>query len=291
VTTAVQEQPRTAARHALAAVGLFRERAWWRSLLLVILFAVTCTFLGRWQWSRHEEKLTFVDRVAANYDSAAVPLPEVLATPTASLAAGDEWRQVSVTGVYLPDRTVLIRNRPRNGLYGYEVIVPLRTAHGADLLVDRGWIPSGRTGARPDSVPASPSGQVQVVVRLRQGEPPSDRTPPPGQAQRINLGQLSSRIGAPVYQAYGVLARESPGVSPAPLPLPKPELDQGPHLAYALQWWIFAMGAFALLGYYAFREAQHRDARARGIDPALLRRRSWLDPEEDDVETGQEPFR
>jgi cytochrome oxidase assembly protein ShyY1 len=189
---------------------------------------------------------------------------------------------VTATGTYQADRTVLIRNRPRNGLFGYEVVVPLRTSAGTDLLVDRGWIPNGQTGARPDSVPAAPPGVVDVEVRLRPGEPPSSRTAPPGQAATIDLANLARQAGSPVYQAYGLLARESPTATPAPQLLPEPELDQGPHLAYALQWWVFAIAAFGLLGYFAFREAQNRDALARGIDPQQLRRRPRPEPEDED---------
>lgn len=283
MTAAVQDSPRTAAANARAAARLFVEKTWWRSLLLVIVFAIACTFLGRWQWSRHEQKLALIARVQANYDSAPVPVQQVLGSVTIPLAADQEWRQVTATGSYQPDRTVLIRNRPFNGVYGYEVVVPLRTASGADLLVDRGWIPNGQTGARPDLVPAPPAGTVTVTARLRPGEPPSGHALPPGQAERINLADLSAQVGAPVYQAYGLLADESPAVAVRPQPIPRPDLDQGPHLAYALQWWVFGLGGFGLLGYFAFREAQNRDAIARGIDPAQLRRRrSEPDPEDEE---------
>jgi cytochrome oxidase assembly protein ShyY1 len=285
--TALDSADRPPTALARDAVRLFREWVWLRSLLLVTAFAVLSVFLGQWQWQRHAEKSDAVHRVEANYTSPADPLDRLLPTPDAALPTSLEWHQTNATGSYLADRTVLIRNRPLNGVSGYEVLVPLRTASGALLLVDRGWLPSGRTSARPDVVPPPPPGPVEVIARLRPGEPPSDQTAPPGQAVRINIPAIAADLGAPTYQAYGVLAQETPVPVTAPQPPARPSLDLGNNLAYALQWWVFALGGFVLLGYVAFREATNRDLRARGLDPVRVRqirsRRLSEDEDEDDA--------
>jgi cytochrome oxidase assembly protein ShyY1 len=281
VTTAVRDPAPARTTTALAAVRLLGEWVWLRTLLLVILFAAICTFLGHWQWSRHVQKLDMISRVQANYDTPPVPLTELLSSATAPMPATLEWRQVRVTGTYDLAHATLVRNRTFNGASGYEQLVPLRTSGGADFVVDRGWIPTGRTGAEPDSVPAPPTGDITVIARLRPGETASQQVPPPGQAMRINLPELSARWGAPTFQAYGILAAESPAATSMPQLLPEPVLDQGPHQAYALQWWGFAAGAFVLLGYFAFREAQNRELRARGLDPAQVRKRPAVQPEEE----------
>jgi cytochrome oxidase assembly protein ShyY1 len=283
--TALDSADRTPMRLARDTVRLFREWVWLRSLLLVAAFAVLSVFLGQWQWQRHAEKSDAVQRVEANYTSTADPLDRLLPTPDAALPASLEWHQASATGSYLVDRTVLIRNRPLNGVSGYEVLVPLRTASGVLLLVDRGWLPSGRTSARPDVVPPPPSGQVEVITRLRPGESPSDQTAPPGQEVRINIPAIAADLGEPTYQAYGVLAQETPEPAIAPQALTRPSFDLGNNLAYALQWWVFALGGFVLLGYVAVREATNRDLRARGLDPVRVRQiRSRRTKEEEDEE-------
>jgi cytochrome oxidase assembly protein ShyY1 len=285
MTAADNDTARPAGRLALDALRLLRERLWLRSLLLLMLFAAACVFLGRWQWARHVHKADAVHRVEANYDSLPQPLQHLLPTPGTDLAGDLEWRQVTVTGEYLTNRTVLVRNRPLDGRFGYEVVVPLRTASGTLFLVDRGWIPGGRTVARPDAVPVPPPGKVEVVARLRPGESPADRSPPPGQALRINIPHLTAGLGAPAFRAYGVLASETPATATtaAPQPLPEPDRELGNHLAYALQWWVFAAGGFVLLGYLALREAQNRDLRARGLDPAQVStRRSRPEPEDEE---------
>lgn len=273
---------RTRAGHVRHSLSLLRERGWAAGALFVVVLSVAFVWLGDWQFGRHETKVVRNERIDTNYFAPPVPLTSVLASPSTPLPPREQWRPVQVRGTYEPDRTVLVRNRPLRGVFGYEVIVPLRQADGSAVLVDRGWIPNGRTGAEPDSVPAPPTGTVTVVVRLRPGEPPLDRDPPPGQELRIDLARIAAGTGGPVYQAYGVLASEDPTPSEAPTLLPHPDEDLGPHLSYSFQWAVFALAAYVVFGYYLSKEARRRD----GVEPAPLlasrprRRRSGPTDEE-----------
>jgi cytochrome oxidase assembly protein ShyY1 len=251
--------PRVDRQVALAAVRLLREPMWRRALLGVIVLSVAFVLLGRWQWHRHEYKVARADRIVGNYSAPAVPIQQLVPDPQRRLPAGLEWRPVQVRGTYDTADTVLVRNRPLNNDTGYEVLVPLRAITGAVLLVDRGWVPAGATAERPDAVPAAPPGTVDVVVRLRRPEPPEGRAPPPGQAESIDVARIARRLGEPlVYSGYGVLAREVPRPQPTPTLLARPSTDLGPHLAYAIQWWGFAVTAYVLLVTFAVREAQRR---------------------------------
>ena len=219
--SAIRTGPRSAsvdpARPGLRGVlSVLREPFWVRAAVVAVLLSVAFVLLGRWQWGRHEGKVTVAERIASNYDAPAVDLGALLPNPAAALPAADEWRPVRMVGSYLPDYGVLVRNRPLGGVYGYEVVVPFRPAAGGQLLlVDRGWIPNGASGARPDAVPSPPSGTVTVVARLRPTEPPEDRAAPPGQELRIDVPRITSPIshalGTPaVTRAYAVLASENP---------------------------------------------------------------------------------
>jgi cytochrome oxidase assembly protein ShyY1 len=255
------------ATSAPAALRLVREGSWALAVLGVVALSVVFVLLGRWQWHRHEAKVERRDQVAARYDSVPVPLTAVLATPQSPLPADRRWTPVRVAGTYDATGTLLVRNRPYDGEYGFEVLVPLRLAGGGTLVVDRGWVPFGESATALPAVPEPPGGTVEVVVRLRPGEPSDGRRPPAGQLQRIDLAQVSAAVGRPVHQAYGVLAAEQPRPPDAPALLPRPDTGLGPHLAYAYNWWGFAVAAYGLLGYYALREVQNRRLRARGVSP------------------------
>ncbi len=256
---------------------VLREPFWVRAALLAVLLCAVCVLLGRWQWGRHEDRVAVAERIERNYDAEPADLPAVVPDPAAALPPGAEWRPVRLVGNYLPERTVLVRNRPLGGVYGYEVVVPFRPADGGPvLLVDRGWVPNGASGARPDAVPAPPAGTVTVVARLRPTEPPLDRAPPPGQELRIDVPRITAALGLPaVAGSYGVRASEEPQPADAPRPLRRPDGDLGSHLAYAVQWWGGAAAFPVLLVVYAAKEAGRRGAAVPGAPaarPAGIRR-------------------
>ena len=253
---------------ARAVLVVLREAYWLRMALLVVVLSVAFVLLGRWQWGRHEGKVAIAHQIDSSYDAPPVPLAQVLPASTRPLPATDQWRPVRERGTYLPDGAVVVRNRPNSdGVYGYEVVVPFRVDAGPVLLVDRGWIPNGASGAKPDAVPAPPSGEVTVVARLRPTEPPTGRPSPPGQAERIDVPRITAPLGTPaVTGAYGVLAGEDPAPAVAPAVLPRPDEDLGPHLAYAIQWWGGAIAGYVLLVVYARKEALRRAGFDRADD-------------------------
>ena len=239
-------------------LALLREPLWWGALLAVLAFSVACLYLGRWQLHRHQAKVVRADRVSANYNAPVAALQTVLGTPQAAVRSADEWRRVELVGRYEPDRTVLVRNRPLDGAYGFEVLVPLRLSSGAALLVDRGWIPFGQNAGSTVRPPVPPAGQVRVTARLRRPEPARRGNPPPGQALRISVPTIAPAVGGPVYRGYGLLADEQPGAATAPTRLPRPDTDLGPHLAYAVQWWAFGLAGYVLLLVHSRREVARR---------------------------------
>ncbi|OZB50387.1 MAG: hypothetical protein B7X40_02465, partial [Cellulomonas sp. 14-74-6] len=69
-------------------------------VLIGVVVAVTCTFLGRWQWQRHVVKDRLIAVVQANWAAAPVPL-STLASPGAGLTPASEWRSVRAEGHYV----------------------------------------------------------------------------------------------------------------------------------------------------------------------------------------------
>ena len=223
------------------------SRRWLTALAVATLFAVACVFLGQWQWHRHEDKAARAQRIDNHYLASPVPLSRVLQGPNAALPRAEEWTLVTATGRYADRSLILVRNRPNHGVFGYEVVVPLELGDGTSLLVDRGWIPNGRTAADPSPVPATPAEDITVTGWLRVGEPSLGRQMPAGQLSSINVAEARAQTGASLYGAY-LIARDEAG-TPGQAGIPReqivrpqaleaPDTSQGPHLAYALQWWL-----------------------------------------------------
>ncbi|WP_432563403.1 SURF1 family cytochrome oxidase biogenesis protein [Kineococcus sp. SYSU DK003] len=240
---------------------LLREPRWIRGLAVAVLVALVCCVLGRWQWHRREDRLAANGPLVQNYDAAPVEVTSVLPAG-AELADEDVWTAVRVSGTYDTDATVLVRNRPRDEQTGYDVLVPLVLGDGTALLVDRGWLPAGADAERPDSVPAPPAGQVSVVAHLRQWEDARRGTVPPGQVGSIAagaVGEATAAAGAPeLLGGYGVLVSEDPAAAQAPAKAVEPTVDEGPHLAYTVQWFGFALTALIVWVVAGRRELQAR---------------------------------
>ncbi|MCF4121472.1 SURF1 family protein [Antribacter sp. KLBMP9083] len=230
-------------------------RQWVVLGVAALLLAALCLVAGRWQWNRYEAREAQIDLIEANWSAPAVSVAEVLPGPSAVVPAGAVWQPVVLTGRYVPDATVLLRNRPVNGTPGYHVLVPFDTG-SIVLVVDRGFVPMGADGSAPDSVPAPPAGEVSVVASLRADEPASSRGAPAGQVQAISTEQVLAAASATgrvdagwadghTVGAYGALRSETPAPETGLATLPAPDTDPGSHLSYAFQWCVFALGAVA----------------------------------------------
>ncbi|SIN75544.1 SURF1 family cytochrome oxidase biogenesis protein [Agromyces cerinus] len=230
------------------------HRRWAGYLLLTVVFAIVCSALGSWQFNRRTEALAEVARIDANYDAAAVPVAEALPDPEA-FDIDQRWQVVALSGEYLADEEVVVRNRPFEGSSGFQVITPFRLDDGTVFMVDRGWIAQNSEG-RPSEVPAPPSGHVEIEARLKAGEGRIDgRTSTGSEFATIDLEELSERVGEPSYTAaYGVLVQSGSDADEPPLAAARPERDEGPHLSYALQWYVFAIMGFVGLAWAANQE-------------------------------------
>lgn len=247
----------------MSVLRLLREPRWLRGLAVAVLIAFVCLLLGRWQWHRREERLAANAPLVQNYDARPVDVTRVL--PAGSgLARADVWTPVRATGTYDVADTVLVRNRPRDDTAGYEVLVPLVLGDGTALLVDRGWLAAGDDTDRPDTVPAPAQGEVTVVARLRQWEEARRGSAPAGQVASIGRDEVAAAVpGTKLLDGYAVLASEDPSAVTAPSPALRPDVDEGPHLAYTVQWFGFALTALVVWVVAGRREL---DLRAGGAE-------------------------
>lgn len=257
-------EPRVEGRHAHLRTGR------WLGLVLGALVAsVVCVALGVWQWGRYEARVEAVAQVDANWDAPVITLDQFVARGL-TVAPGSQWQAVQLNGEYVEGSTVLLRNRPVSATPALHVLAVLLAQRddGGDVavVVSRGWVPADA------SIPPLPSGERDVLVRMRVEEGAVDRVPPPGQVYTLHTSQVVRATGVdlddvPVVQGYG----QAVDVAPPLRPHPEPERDLGPHLSYAFQWWFFAAAIPVGVVVLARREGEDdavRPRRRRGDEVA-----------------------
>ena len=279
---------------ATDAVGwsFLRSRRWAGYLAMLLVFSFACVLLGNWQFSRRAEARAEIDRIDNNYDAQPVALDTELPDPNAFDEDRQKWRTVLVEGEYVGD-PFLARNRPGPAGVGSDVIQPMRTASGLLFFVDRGWVPvdgAAAEGITAAELPVPPSGPTTVEVRLRASEPAiSGRTTSGRAVASIELPELAELAGATgnAYTgAYGMLVTETPDAEHGVLPA-KPERDEGPHLSYAVQWYIFIVIAAIGVAYAARREFRTLNAGSDEVlaqDRRSAERRRRRGPSDADIE-------
>jgi cytochrome oxidase assembly protein ShyY1 len=217
---------------------------------LVLVFGFACYLLGKWQWSRHDDKQVRADAVAANYAAEPTSLDAVLPTTASVLREDQTWSRVTVTGRYAGQRQLYVRGRTHQSAAGLEVLAALDVGGGRVLLVARGWVANAETARELPEVPQAPGGEVTVTGWLKPSEASRGRELPAGQLASVNTDDAQAQLGGDVFEAYLVLEEErlASGASPPrPTPLEAPTGELGPHQAYALQWWATALLGVAFL--------------------------------------------
>jgi cytochrome oxidase assembly protein ShyY1 len=148
----------------------------------------------------------------------------------------------------------VVRYQTRDGAAGVDVVVPLVTASGTALLVDRGWLAAENRGADVHDVPPPPAGQVTVTGWVRIDGSGNSTQVDDHSVRSVSSAAIGPVVGLPVYAGFVDLETESPGAA-TPLTVTElPELNNGPHFFYGLQWWFFALLAIFGFCYLAYDE-------------------------------------
>lgn len=247
----------------MSGYGFLRQPRWLALGFLVIVVVPSFIMLSRWQLHRLDERRHQNAVVETNSSATPVPVGTVMTPGAAADSIGDDqdWKQVSATGRYDVAHQVLVRKRPLDGANGYWVVTPLVTDSGAVLAVNRGWLEAkqGATATVAD-IPAPPAGEVAVVGRVRPSEEaplPQPADLPAGQVTDLDVRLVAD--GAPVYPGYVDLVSSDPAQAEGLTPIPLPDLTEGPHLSYAMQWVLFAVVAVVGFVLLVRRERDYAD--------------------------------
>jgi cytochrome oxidase assembly protein ShyY1 len=236
-------------------LGFLLRPGWIALVFAVIVFAGACFWiLSPWQFGRNSERSAQNSEITYAVDDSAVPLRQLLPVGTEPTAAND-WREVTMSGTYLPADETVARLRQVNDEAAYEILTPFRLDDGRIMLVDRGWV-SPSNGQVP-GYPSAPTRHVTLTARMHPEESNPHRPPLTEQGHRevysVNTTVVSNLTGLTVDPGYFTLVDGQPGVLGV---LPLPQVDSGPFLSYALQWIVFGVMALGGLGYFTWREIQ-----------------------------------
>jgi cytochrome oxidase assembly protein ShyY1 len=240
----------------------FLLRPGWIALAIVVIaFTYLCfSVLAPWQLGKNTKTSRANDQIQQSLTTAPVPLKSVLPNQNSS-AADAQWRKVTATGHYLPDKQVLARLRVVEGDPALEVLLPFVVDGGPTVLVDRGYV-RPEQGSRVPPISAPPRETVTITARLRDSERPvlgKDSFISDGvrHVYSINASQIATLTGVPLAGAYLSLVDNQPGGLGV---VGLPHLDAGPFLSYGIQWITFGVIAPILLGYFVYAEVRARRA-------------------------------
>lgn len=218
-----------------------REKYVFLKSIVALGLICLCLIAAQWQYhrgvDRHHRNFLIEKNIAA---------PNIPLTYAASNLAKNEWRSVNTEGIFDANQTILLRNRYFEGKYGFEFLTLFTSSNGEKFWVDRGWLVAGKDALTAPVIPNTPSGTVEITGRLR-----LDTSLPRGSffALPASGSGLISKWNAQnevVTEGFylDLLSGSTTDLTPK-VSAQLPELSDGPHMAYALQWVFFA----GLVGY------------------------------------------
>lgn len=208
--------------------------------LLCLLAVVAMINLSLWQFHRLDQRRHFNSTVEQRSAAAIVDVVSLGLNRPSAVVDDIEWRRIGAVGTYRPDDQVLVLNRSQGGRAGVDVVTPLQLDDGTSILVVRGFVPLDMP------VPAAPAGSVTVVgtARLSDVRRSTDLTAAQGRVRelfRLDIERISQQFDGTLLPIALYSQISEPPDDQTIEPVQGPELTQGPHLSYAIQWLIFSL--------------------------------------------------
>jgi surfeit locus 1 family protein len=230
-------------------IQTLRQPKWIVATVLVVAVAVVFIRLGFWQLDRLQQRRATNALGSEHIQAEPVDLASILKEANGDLDSL-RYRRVFVAGTYDPSDEVLIRSQVHLGQAGFHVITPLVANDGWVVLVNRGWVPLSMDTPPVDARPDTGQQVVEGWVQPTQTRPALGPEDLPGDQMvfnRVDVGRIGEQTDYDLASVYIVAMGE--GDNALPVPVSPPDFDdEGPHLAYAIQWFGFA--AVALIGFY-----------------------------------------
>lgn len=226
------------------------------SSLVTLLLMPLFVYLGFWQMTRYQEKLNHQQALITRTHA---PIIQDIPASNTELNPLLRYRQLKVTGHFLNEHQIYLDNQIVQGQAGYRVITPFKLIGEPKLLlVDRGWIPLGKSRNELPIVKTMLQQQTLIgTINLpvnglqfhnwfsRAAEKTTTQNAWPFRTQRIEFLNLELLLSQKLYPFILQLNPQDPlGFSIQPITFNPPPSR---HLGYAIQWFIMAG---AVLLYY-----------------------------------------
>ncbi|WP_300679496.1 SURF1 family protein [Nocardioides sp.] len=250
------------------------SRRWILFFLAVVVISWATWWLGNWQFGRLTDRKESNSIVRTNESQTATPVGNVLSVGS-KVGKKSEWLLVTATGTYDPTKTITWRYRSndRTDEAGIDVVVPFVTTSGTTLFVDRGFIANDGNDTLT-KVPAPPTGTVTVEGYVR-ADGTGDSTKVDGSLNTRSLSSVTAAkaTGLTSYGGWLQLKSEDPAPASAPEPAGLPDLGNGPHFFYGIQWWFFGLLAIVGFGYLLYDEYRLNGTDEEGHESEEAQRR------------------
>lgn len=219
---------------------------------LAILIFIGCLIAGDWQFDRGMERRAENADIERNID-----LPPTPFNTSAGWSEEEKlWRLFTISGRFLAGEEILMRNRYHNEQYGFGVATLFQLDDGRSVWIDRGWVKAGASATTPPDIVPVPESQLELIVRYR-----SDALDAKIRGSFFASGGSDSQLRK--WNTEAAVASEPfyfdlvAGDFAPDVPTSIPAVSDGPHIAYAIQWWFF--GALTFFGrFLILREDRRR---------------------------------
>lgn len=205
--------------------------------------------LSDWQFDRYNTRIQNNEITTKALSSEPVNL-----TDLSQVSELKDWQKVSIKGEFINSDAKLLRRQYLESSLGFWVITPLKLDNDQVILVNRGWIPIAKSSTSQQGIPSSPQGDVTIIgyVQTLKDNRSEPEDLPLNQINYLNSNNFSSQ---PLSTNFLQLASMSPMDNQVAI-IPLPELSNGPHFSYAIQWILFAL--MLPIGWYVLLKNENK---------------------------------
>lgn len=214
-------------------------------LIMIYLFIR----LSDWQFDRYNQRIQNNEITTAALSSEPINL-----TDLSQFSYLKDWQKVSIKGEFVNSDAKLLRRQYLESSLGFWVITPLKLENDQVILVNRGWIPIAESSTSQQEIPSSPQGDATIIGYV-QTLKDTRREPEDLPLNQINYLNSTNFSSQPLSTSYLQLASMTPMDNQVAI-IPLPELSNGPHFSYAIQWILFAL--MLPIGWYVLLKNENK---------------------------------